>query len=341
MVILILLVCSLFQLPSNDCGLSVAYNALGLLKPDSFPSYSEFKAKHGPVPVDGYSLKQVSEICEQEGLYTLGLGLTVAELVDRGEVKICRLNANHFVVIDDISTSSVSMLDGPRMVRIKRSQFENDWDGNVLLVSLNPIGFERQVSRSAVLIAIIAFFVILVLLVAIVRRRRVNAVLFLLLMFTGCRDATHPSAVPIAIPEQTRFEGKVRLTTDSGEDIVEVLDLGEIELGLPETRVDLTMHNDSDQELFVESVSASCSCSDLLVEKGTIGAGKAKNVSLVLRAGPAGSHDASVSIVFEKPSVFERKLNVRWKTVGIAKFLEPVVELGRILILLVTSVTGF
>lgn len=142
-----------FNQKDNDdllCGvycLTVALKSLNVNK-----TLAEVEKLLGDPGMKGYSMQQLNDTAKSLGCSTTASSTSLDLLEWRkknlGEnfIGITLFNDNHFVLITDIKTSTVSVCDPPDNYTLDKPIFQQKWNGKVLLISTASLTAEEDVA---------------------------------------------------------------------------------------------------------------------------------------------------------------------------------------------------
>ncbi|HWE39097.1 MAG TPA: DUF1573 domain-containing protein [Isosphaeraceae bacterium] len=254
------------------CGSYSLYIALKAIDraPPTFEDLEKTLGSPGP---GGYSMKQLEDGAKQRGAQTIAVETTLDNLRWRREPFACitLINDNHFVVFYNIDDQYVYYINAPHEVKLPIDTFRPVWSRQCLLIGPEPFAPEESIrrpwSRAWILGGVlgIAFVVIFIALWFAARRSRAVAraslaLPLLVLPLVGCSPtAATPTA---AKPPALRF-------------VPDDLQLGSILRSKPNATIDASaeIHNDGGQDLVIDTIVTSCSCSSASIDRPRIAPG--------------------------------------------------------------------
>lgn len=132
-----------------NCGVNCVYVVLKSQLPESGVTLTKLEEKLQPGP-QGSSLEQLREAVVDSGLHGLAVRTDLELLRSRPRpfAFIAHLHRGHFVVVADATDDSVRIIDPPRESEVSVAGFQQEWNGDGLLISVNPILSEESHSRN-------------------------------------------------------------------------------------------------------------------------------------------------------------------------------------------------
>ena len=317
------------------CGeycLAVSLRALEIAS----PGVVELETKLGQPGPMGFSMKQLAEVAEQYGAYTLGMDTSLDHLERRrGRFACIALDENrgHFFCISDIDSKSVHLVDPPERRVVSRDAFGRLWKGRAMLISNRPIdpSVPGRLPTWAVIIGWLSVAaLILVGLRLVINRRTHNrtTVLLILLVFCGvftglaCGESSPGVSAPLSSP----IRNGIPLVT---------IEPKQVDLGMMDSRKGSSLHGEfsiSNQgtaplHLFNGDVSCGCTVIDPIPE--VIASGK--SVAIKLKVKPknlTGEQGSAVILRTDDPVSPSIRVPIRWSERAALTVEPKVVDFG-------------
>ena len=139
----------------NDTFRSGSYCLTVALKSlDVKTSIETVEKNLGEVSPSGYSLNQLMKTAESYQLFTTIAKSTLGDLRWRKKhfkerfVCLTLIRDDHYVLLTDIKSSTVSVCDPPNIKLLDIPVFDRIWTRDVLLISRNPLASEVEVKNS-------------------------------------------------------------------------------------------------------------------------------------------------------------------------------------------------
>lgn len=134
------------QKDRSDCGLHCLFASITALRPGS-TRLSSLADQLGPPEAGGYSLLQLKEVAERQGLKTLGVSTSTSALRRRPDRFVCiaAVDGNHFVVVTNVQRGIVSLIDGGKRIETEEAVFSKRWSGDALLLSQDVLTPEAKI----------------------------------------------------------------------------------------------------------------------------------------------------------------------------------------------------
>ena len=118
------------------CGAYCLYVAL---KSSDFsvPSYEEFEKRLGQPERAGYSMQQLCDAAKQYNAFAVPVhtDLRTLQKIQEPFVCIALLSTYHFVVLGEMDSNEVHVIDPPESYDMRRGLVEDVWTGNAVLIS--------------------------------------------------------------------------------------------------------------------------------------------------------------------------------------------------------------
>ncbi len=317
------------------CGeycLAVALNALDIAS----PGVAELEGKLGQPGSLGFSMKQLADVAEQYGAYTLGVDTSLEQLERRrGRFACIALDPErgHFFCIADVTPRSVHIIDPPNQTEATREAFARLWKGRALLISNRPIdpSVPGWLPRWAVILgwSLVAAFVILVG-ARFAARRRPSKATAALTGVLGCGIFTglacgQPSSTPATLPPG-RVEAALPLVA---------IEPKEVDLGLmgftpgSSLRGQFTIRNGGTAPLHLFSGDVSCGCTVIDPIPGVLEPGKSTTVHVGVKPkNSTGEQGSSVMFRTDDPVSPAVRVSVRWRERSALTVEPTVVDFG-------------
>jgi hypothetical protein len=287
--------------PDVRCGsycLLVALDALGKGPGD----LDELERVLGPASLAGYSMLQLGQAAEHYGLKTISVETSMENLLARPERFACitLINKNHYVLVYDITESSVFIADPPRKYRINPDLFASIWSRKALLVGPAPFRSEESIARwrfvrrlgltviigAGLLALATSVFAICSKLWRKQHPRRVATVLIAAMqgLLAGCgrEDEQMPDATRSSIPVGLEARGGGSLSIQPPH-----INLGRIHKLSPgqSASVQAKLVNLGLDDLNILGVSSSCDCTHTSLGEKRIRPGSATTLDATIRLG--------------------------------------------------------
>ena len=318
--------------PDVRCGgfcLFVALQALGT----GPTTLAELEKGLGPPGPRGYSMRELQVAAERVGVSTLAVETSLANLRfrERPLAVIGLLNDDHYVLISDITTARVTVIDPPRSSDTSLDAFGTVWNGKALLLSRSPLASEQAVKRSRIIteswpimavgLGIAASVPLLIALVRRIRhgRRPVGvslatwAGLVSLAIVGGC-DHPGPLASPVdavtsagaAIPET----GSWLFIPEERKDLGTILKHAEDQ----EASFPVMLENRGPSTLEIGKPETSCACTRATLSRRQIPPGGFSTLTAFVRVGDnLAANSARIILSTSDPVTPRREIVVNWQ----------------------------
>ena len=133
----------------KDCGLRCLYITINALRPDTV-SMEELSALSPRATEQGMTMAQMAEVAEHFGfeVEAFEMGIVEVSKLRRPFGCIAHIKPFHFVVVADVADDdlrrSVEYFDPPDVHRVSVEWFERISSRNYLVISEQPVTFERS-----------------------------------------------------------------------------------------------------------------------------------------------------------------------------------------------------
>ena len=278
---------------NNDlrCGLYCLTLGLSALGNKDF-TLERMEDSLGQPSALGYSLMQLSDSAKKQGFETVSVRTSLDNLTYRrnvlGERFICiaSYGPEHFVLIYGSDGNVVRIADPPRTFSIDVPVFEREWTGNCLLIGTSPLSPEEEIlakrrTREIYMrigATIGPFLIISVLILAIARLRKhssnvLASVMIAVCVLSGCIDRTSNSD----LSRDTQTSDSTNVILGGQIEVSPAIhSLGLVQGGDRRTiPIVSRIRNTSDVPLRIESVKASCACTEVAFDKSVLKPGEA------------------------------------------------------------------
>ena len=309
----------------SECGYYCLAVAHATFAPDTADP-AALRKRLGDPGAGGYSLAELTAAAADLGLHAAAVETTLGNLRKRADAgdrfaAIAHVDGNHFVVVRGFDADGrVEVIDPPRRYEQPAATFDARWDGRALLVGPDPLTAEADLAGPPwMAIAWAAGGALLLVCGGLLWRRAAApvAAAVLLCLPAGCGpdDESSEAAAPAAPAG--------RLVVDPPH-----RDAGIIPAG-PSTRefaFDLT--NDGPGPVVVETLHASCRCTDATVDDAALDPGESTTLRLAVTPREPGKRDASVTVICAGDAAPPVRVGVRWRAVAAFEPDVPEIDFG-------------
>ncbi len=281
------------------CGprcLAVSLAALGVAY-----DYEDLVARFGVAGSRGFSLKRIEEVAASYGLETQLVKTSLENLQHRKRKNsfacICWTSGSHFVLCADYVDGKVLVIDPPSKSLQPAAAFAAKWQGEALLLSKQPLAREESLSWRTgrafwMVLTGIVFMVGAVLLGIRVRMR-----LFALLGLVGILHSAQYGQTLLAQDLNEIASSAERTELKMSSNVTEAIALGNFLLGA-KSKAKLSIVNDTERAWNLKAIGLSCSCLEVLAEKGDIRPSQVRELELVVSTSQGGTQNAYVTLEF-------------------------------------------
>ena len=344
---------------SNECGVLCLHSIKNQFSAPPMERYGKFKEQFGIIGRNGVSLNELAKCCDGYKLCSKAIhtkDLNVLKEVSTKYGVIAHLLPSHFVIVRNVSAIAVDIAEPPNLLQMKRSEFLEQWSGDLLIISDHEIALQHSfevwkwiASVSAVVLFIgITYF-------GVFRNSKWSlhrlssatrfsvALFFVIPSAVGCDsklakqksefgDEPHTDEVGHAepnLPAQVRFSllESVPVEPEGGIEFGVVHHGSVLSTGEP-VRREVVLSNETGSDLQISSVTSSCGCTDIEFGDKIIRVGERRNVPLTVQAGAEGPRGSSVRIEFDQPIPFSKLLTLHWDSVSPVRFVNNRMDLG-------------
>ena len=132
---------------SNECGVLCLHSIKNQFSAPPMERYGKFKEQFGIIGRNGVSLNELAKCCDGYKLCSKAIhtkDLNVLKEVSTKYGVIAHLLPSHFVIVRNVSAIAVDIAEPPNLLQMKRSEFLEQWSGDLLIISDHEIALQHS-----------------------------------------------------------------------------------------------------------------------------------------------------------------------------------------------------